>query len=66
MSPEQQDALNKELLLRIQETGLAVPSGSRIAGRYVLRVAAPIIEAFWADFEALAAGIERLVAQIGS
>ena len=66
MSPEAQDALNKELLLRIQETGLAIPSGSRIAGRYVLRVACSNHRSVWADFEALAVGIERLLAQIGS
>ena len=66
MSPDQQDVLNKELLLRIQETGLAVPSGSRIAGRYVLRVACSNHRSTWADFEALAVGIERLVAQIGA
>ena len=65
MSPEQQDALNKELLLRIQETGLAIPSGSRIAGRYVLRVACSNHRSVWADFEALAVGIERLIAEIG-
>jgi aromatic-L-amino-acid decarboxylase len=64
MSPEEQDALNKELLLRIQETGLAIPSGSRIAGRYVLRVACSNHRSVWADFEALAVGIEGLVAQI--
>ena len=60
MSPERQDALNKELLLRIQESGLAIPSGSRIAGRYVLRVACSNHRSRWADFEALATGIERL------
>jgi glutamate/tyrosine decarboxylase-like PLP-dependent enzyme len=65
MSPEQQDALNKELLLRIQETGLAIPSGSRIAGRYVLRVACSNHRSVWADFEALAVGIEQLIAEIG-
>jgi aromatic-L-amino-acid decarboxylase len=65
LSHEQQDALNKELLLRIQETGLAIPSGSRIAGRYVLRVACSNHRSVWADFEALAAGIERLIAEIG-
>jgi glutamate/tyrosine decarboxylase-like PLP-dependent enzyme len=64
LSPEQQDALNKELLLRIQETGLAIPSGSRIAGRYVLRVACSNHRSVWADFEALAEGIERLGAEI--
>ena len=64
MSPEQQDALNKELLLRIQETGLAIPSGSRIAGRYVLRVACSNHRSVWADFEALAVGIEKLSAEL--
>lgn len=64
MSSEEQDALNKELLLRIQETGLAIPSGSRIGGRYVLRVACSNHRSVWADFEALAVGIERLLAQI--
>ena len=64
ISPEQQDALNKELLLRIQETGLAIPSGSRIAGRYVLRVACSNHRSVWADFEALAEGIEKLGAEL--
>jgi glutamate/tyrosine decarboxylase-like PLP-dependent enzyme len=64
MPSEQQDALNKELLLRIQETGLAIPSGSRIAGRYVLRVACSNHRSVWADFEALATGIERLAADL--
>ncbi len=62
LSLEKQDALNKELLLRIQETGLAVPSGSRVAGRYVIRVACSNHRSVWADFEMLAAGIERLTA----
>ena len=64
MPPERQDALNKELLLRIQESGLAIPSGSRIAGRYVLRVACSNHRSVWADFEALAKGIERLAADL--
>ena len=66
MSLDQQDALNKELLLRIQETGLAIPSGSRIAGRYVLRVACSNHRSRWADFEMLALGIETLSAEIRS
>ena len=64
MSPERQDALNKELLLRIQETGLAIPSGSRIAGRYVIRVACSNHRSVWADFEALARGIGKLAADL--
>jgi aromatic-L-amino-acid decarboxylase len=64
MSPEQQDGLNKELLLRIQETGLAIPSGSRIGGRYVLRVACSNHRSRWEDFEMLAEGVERLSGEL--
>ena len=62
--PETEDAFNKELLLQIQETGLAVVSGSRIADRYVIRVACSNHRSRWEDFEALAEGIEKLSAQI--
>jgi glutamate/tyrosine decarboxylase-like PLP-dependent enzyme len=58
------DALNKELLLRIQETGLAVPSGSQINGRYIIRVACSNHRSRWEDFEALASGVERLGSEI--
>lgn len=33
------NALNEELLLRLQERGIAVPSSTRIAGRFALRLA---------------------------
>jgi glutamate/tyrosine decarboxylase-like PLP-dependent enzyme len=58
------DALNKELLLRIQETGLAVPSGSQIRGRYIIRVACSNHRSRWEDFEALAEGVERIGGEI--
>jgi len=32
------DALNKEILVELQERGIAVPSGTTIKGKYVLRV----------------------------
>ncbi|MEQ8764933.1 MAG: pyridoxal-dependent decarboxylase [Planctomycetota bacterium] len=38
-APERLDALNTEILLRIQEEGTAVPSGTRILGKFALRVA---------------------------
>ncbi len=60
MSAERCDALNKELLLRIQETGLAVPSGSHINGRYVIRTCITNHRTRWADLEAFANGIEPL------
>jgi aromatic-L-amino-acid decarboxylase len=36
-SREAADAVNRELLMRLQESGLAVPSGTVLDGRYVLR-----------------------------
>jgi glutamate/tyrosine decarboxylase-like PLP-dependent enzyme len=63
MSLDEQDTLNKELLLRIQETGLAIPSGSKIGGRYVIRVACSNHRSRWEDFELLATGIERLLGE---
>lgn len=66
MSPEQQDALNKEILLRVQETGLAVISGSRIGGRYVMRVACSNHRSTWKDFETLLAGLKRLRREVES
>jgi glutamate/tyrosine decarboxylase-like PLP-dependent enzyme len=57
-SGERQDALNKEILLRVQESGLAVISGSRIGGRYVMRVACTNHRSTWDDFDALLSGLE--------
>lgn len=39
LDPSALDALNEELLLRVQERGLAVPSGTRIGEQFALRVA---------------------------
>lgn len=61
---EQCDALNRELLLRIQETGLAVPSGSLIRGRYVIRTCITNHRTRWADLERFADGIAPLAREI--
>lgn len=39
MNEAELDALNRELLLRLQESGIAVPSGTTLRGRYALRAA---------------------------
>ena len=39
MNERDLNKLNEELLLRLQESGLAVPSGTTVKGRYALRVA---------------------------
>jgi glutamate/tyrosine decarboxylase-like PLP-dependent enzyme len=38
LSPAAQDEANRELLMRIQERGVAVPSSTRLHGRLTLRV----------------------------
>ena len=64
LTPEQQDMFNKELLLRIQEQGLAIPSGSEIGGRYIIRVACSNHRTRWEDLERLAVGVERISGEI--
>lgn len=39
LAPEALDALNQELLLRLQERGIAVPSSTRLNGHFAIRVA---------------------------
>ena len=63
-SDAQCDALNRELLLRIQESGLAVPSGSLVNGRYAIRVCITNHRTRWADLEALADGVVPLARAI--
>jgi len=64
LSGAQSDALNRELLLRIQETGLAVPSGSMVKGRYVIRTCITNHRTRWADLERFADGIAPLARAI--
>jgi glutamate/tyrosine decarboxylase-like PLP-dependent enzyme len=47
------DAANEEILLRIQERGIAVPSGTRLGGRYAIRVANVNHRSRESDFDAL-------------
>ncbi len=61
---EKCDALSKELLLRIQESGLAVPSGSLVNGRYAIRVCITNHRTRWTDLEALADGVAPLARAI--
>lgn len=61
---EQCDVLNRELLLRIQESGLAVPSGSVMRARYVIRTCITNHRTTWADLERFADGIAPLARAI--
>jgi aromatic-L-amino-acid/L-tryptophan decarboxylase len=53
-------ALNTELLLRLQESGLAVPSETTLRGRYCLRAAFCNHRTRRSDVEALATEVTRL------
>jgi aromatic-L-amino-acid decarboxylase len=52
--------LNQELLLRLQETGAAVPSSTMLDGRYALRVAITNHRSRREDFKLLVEEVERL------
>ncbi|MDB4885765.1 MAG: hypothetical protein JWN79_1203 [Gemmatimonadetes bacterium] len=58
------DALNEEILLRLQERGLAVPSGTRLAGRYAIRVANVNHRSRMSDFTALVDDVVALGEEI--
>jgi len=61
-TPEQQDQLTREVLLRLQETGVAVCSSTVVRGRTVIRVAAANHRSRWADFETLLAALPTVIA----
>ncbi len=54
------DALNEELLVRLQESGVAVPSHTRLGGRFALRVAITNHRTTLQDVELLADEVLRL------
>jgi glutamate/tyrosine decarboxylase-like PLP-dependent enzyme len=61
-TPEQQDQLTREVLLRLQEMGVAVCSSTVLRGRTVIRVAAANHRSRWADFETLLAALPAVIA----
>jgi len=54
------NALNEEVLLRIHEAGIAVPSSTLLHGRFALRVAIVNHRSRRADFDALADAVVRI------
>ena len=52
--------LNEEILLRLQESGIAVPSGTTLRGRYAIRLAIVNHRSRWEDFDLLADETLRL------
>ena len=61
---EERDALNRELLMRLHEEGIAVPSSGVIRGRYCLRVANTNHRSRREDFELLVREVRRIGSEI--
>jgi aromatic-L-amino-acid decarboxylase len=60
LGAEALNALNKEILVRLQEDGIAVPSGTTIRGAFAIRVAITNHRSRDEDFEALVRGVLAL------
>jgi len=58
------DVLNQEILLRLQERGIATPSGTTVRGRFAIRVANVNHRSRRADFELLARSVARIGREI--
>jgi len=56
----QLNALNREILTRLQEQGIAAPSSTRLRGRFCIRVAIANYRSTLADFELLARETVRI------
>jgi len=52
--------VNQELLMRLQEEGIAVPSGTMLRGRFAIRCAITNHRSRREDFEALADAVLRI------
>jgi aromatic-L-amino-acid decarboxylase len=56
--------LNREILMRLQERGIAVPSGTVLDGRFVIRVAITNHRSRREDFDALVDAVSSLRAEL--
>jgi glutamate/tyrosine decarboxylase-like PLP-dependent enzyme len=63
---ERLNAINEEILVRVQEAGIAVPSGTLVRGRYAIRVAHVNHRSRRADFELLARSVARIGREVDS
>ncbi|HET9284845.1 MAG TPA: pyridoxal-dependent decarboxylase [Candidatus Angelobacter sp.] len=56
----QLNSLNEEILLQLQESGIAVPSSTVVNGRFSIRCAIVNHRSRWEDFETLMAAVVRI------
>jgi aromatic-L-amino-acid decarboxylase len=61
---DQLNSLNEEILLQLQESGVAVPSSTVIDGRFAIRCAIVNHRSRWEDFEALIAAVIRIGSEL--
>jgi glutamate/tyrosine decarboxylase-like PLP-dependent enzyme len=54
------DVQNREILMRLQESGVAVPSGTVLDGRFAIRVAISNHRSRWEDFDLLVRTVEEI------
>lgn len=59
------DALNREILIQLQERGIAVPSGTTIHGRFAIRVAITNHRSRAEDFDALVDAVVAIGGELG-
>jgi glutamate/tyrosine decarboxylase-like PLP-dependent enzyme len=64
LSETELNTMNAEILLRLQERGIAVPSGTTLSGRYAIRVANVNHRSRSEDFSVLADAVVRLGREI--
>jgi glutamate/tyrosine decarboxylase-like PLP-dependent enzyme len=61
---DQRDHVNRELLMRIQERGIAIPSSTMLEGRFTLRVCICNHRSRLSDFDDFVAAAEQIVDEI--
>ncbi|HEX9885935.1 MAG TPA: pyridoxal-dependent decarboxylase, partial [Longimicrobiales bacterium] len=64
VAPEVRDEVNRELLMRIQERGIAIPSSTLVEGRFTLRACICNHRSRKADFDDLIRRAEEIVEEI--
>jgi len=64
LAEDRLNAINEEILVRLQEDGIAVPSGTTLNGRFAIRVANVNHRSRREDFDLLARSVVRLGAGI--
>ncbi len=64
MNDEQLNAFNQELLARIQESGIAIPSSTNLRGKFSIRVAITNHRSRREDFDLLIEAVERIAANM--